>query len=94
MITNKQKLILFSKFGIPDKELQNEDITLIESYFTPAEWIDYIDELKNIMLDRLDDYGKIITKLNTDQATSYLLLVADRYHKAEAILKALNLYSF
>ena len=94
MITLKQQIMLFSKFGIPDEPYTDGAISYIQKHLTPAQWVDYIDELKNIMLDNLDNHTRIVTKLNTDQATSYLLLVADRNDKAEALLKALDLYSF
>ena len=65
-------------------------VEAIHSTFSADQWKDYIDELKNIMLEDMDNHMHILKKINTDQATCYFMLASTTEQKGEAILKSLG----
>jgi len=90
METIRQKL--FKLVGWLDHSTITLDdiIWAIQGTFKAEQWKDYIDELKNIMLEDMDSHMHIVKKLNTDQATCYFMLAGSASQKGEAILKSLG----
>lgn len=93
MIVNKQKIKLFTYFGIPPITCSELGILKIYEMLTIGQWCDYITELKNIMLSQLEEHDAIC-RMNMDDATCYLMLVASDDDKIEALSKAIGIYSF
>lgn len=95
MITPAQKQKLFYKFGLhPNEGVDDNTIRYIQRRLTPEMWVDYINELKNILLDNVDRHEKVVSKLNLDNATTYLFLQATPDIKAAALTRALDIYVF
>lgn len=95
MITKQQKIILFRKFGLSESDIICDlTITYIHKRLNAELWKTYLDELRNIMLNRMDRYEHLITKFSMADATAYLLLMATPEDKFEALSKSLNLWDF
>jgi len=95
MITKQQKIILFRKFGLSEAEvIGDHTITYIQRRLSPDLWKEYLSELLNIMLSKMEKYSDTINKLNIQQANAFLLLSATPEDKFEALSKSLELWEY
>ncbi len=94
MSDKQRKITLFAKFGLkPDDLVNNYTIEWIQRRMSIPDLQSYLEEIRNTMLSKIDNYPQI-TKLNREDATSFLLLMASNNDKYNAICKALNLWEF
>jgi len=66
---------------------------LIQKRMSIEELRNYLAEIRNRMLLKIDTNPQV-TKLNIDDATSYLLLIASPIDKFESMCKSLNIWKF
>ena len=93
-MTHNQKIRLFNLFHVPDNAPESHEVAIIiQLQMTPEQLKDYFAELKNSMLDRIHELP-MVPKLNIDDATSYLLLMASAQERFDAMLHSLGLWEY
>lgn len=90
----QQKIMLFSKFGLsPDTVINHYAISQIQQAMSLSQLQGYLQEIRNLMLSKIDEYPQV-TKLNIDEATSFLMLAASPIDKYHAMCRSLDLWEF